>query len=317
MKKALLILMLALAACARTTPSGDGDLNVGIIGGSGVQAADPIAASTAFILLYNARTHDAATCSAVLLSNDILATAAHCFWPASGPRRDGSYVKFVVFGTSVDIQSADTFKRAITIPETSYALHPGYSNLSNKDSLALIRLPTPLPKGLIPAKILPPTVSIANPVTVAGFGITSEDQAVQPPNLYTLKSLAMTLGKVVDADCPLCVNLNEAPNARPAHGDSGGPGFTTVNGVTYVWGVDSHSKDDSYTNEFYTPLAPYISWIQQTAKALGSTNAIVISAPANRVPAKVTSVKAQPKKSLSKSSAYSRASKPQRVKTRA
>jgi|GEM_PF-5872101 len=313
MRNAVFIALLALlAACARSNAP-IGELPVGIIGGRAVGSGDLIARSTAFVLLYDSQTHDAAMCSAVLISKDLLLTAAHCFWPASGPRRDRSYTKFVIFGGPVDIQSAETFKRAIVIPETNYALHPGYSNQSNKDSIALIRLPTLAPTSATPVRILPPSLKPANPVTVAGFGIEA-DSSSQPPTVYNLNSLVTTLGSNQDPDCPVCVNLRETPIARPAHGDSGGPAYSNLNGVTYVWGIDSHTINSAYTDEYYTPIAPYLSWIQQTGKALGSVSAISLQTAST---SKLTSSKSQPGKSLSKSNAYSPASKPQHARNRA
>jgi hypothetical protein len=258
-----IVSLTSLVACSKT-PSG-GSPNAAIIGGQVVSQTDTIARSTALLLMYNPKTHDAFICSSVLVTNDTLLSAAHCFFDeATGRARGAAYVKFVIFKTSFDIQSSESFRDAYTLSESSYVTHPKYSNSTLANDIAVIRLPKALLPGLAPAKILTSMNGVKD-VTVAGFGLSSASTAF--PRVSVLKFLKTTLGSRRDSNAPLTISVRTSASQRPAIGDSGGPAFATVNGVTYVWGLDSHALD-SLDHEYYTPIAPYLDFIKQSARRL-------------------------------------------------
>ena len=270
-----LIFIFIASACARSDGGRGLNANVdlGIIGGSAVAASDPIAASTAFIMLYNSHSKESSVCSAVLVSPDILLTAAHCFVPKSGPRRDYGYTKFVFFGTRVDIQSSAQVASAITFTEAKYTVHPNFLSTRDDFDIAVIRLPKPAPASVKPARILADSSKAANPITLAGYGLTSDTSKV--PNVSMLNKMTATLSSARDSRAPESRAVTISKKQRPNHGDSGGPAFTTVGGVTYVWALDSRIAKDSKT-EYYTPIAPYLAWIQQASKQLGSATSFAV-----------------------------------------
>jgi secreted trypsin-like serine protease len=270
----------ALSGCGQIRTSagavGASELNTGIIGGEKVQANDPIRKSTAFILLYNRQTKDMFACSGVLVAPDLIVTAAHCFIPATQPPRGASYLKFVLFTDQVDhidLNSPDLLKGAYRFGEDSYLPQPNYVKGSNLHDVAVIRLKGPLRPGLAPVAIMKnikPLLSETQKTTVAGFGNTSENDTSP---LLDLKKLTTTMALQMDPEALTCRPIATTPSQTPAHGDSGGPAFVTVNGQTYVWGVDSHSIVNA-PYEYYTVLARYISWISQVAPTLGSSSQI-------------------------------------------
>lgn len=270
---ALTLIALLLSACSGAPsgrsvggPSGD-SLDVGIIGGQVVSPKDAIAKSTALLLMYNAQTHDAFICSSVLVTSDVLLSAAHCFFDeATGRTRGANYVKFVIFKTSFDIQSPDSFQNAYTLSESSYITHPKYSNSTLANDMTVIRLPKALLPGLAPMKILNSMGGVKD-VTVAGFGLSTASTAMS--RISVLKLLKTQLGSKRDANAPLAISVKTSNSQRPATGDSGGPAFATVGGVTSVWGLDSHALNSS-DYEYYTPIAPYLDFIKQSARKLGS-----------------------------------------------
>lgn len=250
-------------------------LETGIIGGQLIPQTSSVVQSTAFVFLYNKATHDGEVCSGVLVANDLVLTAAHCFHPQGQTPRGRTYSKFVIFGTHVDLGAPDALKQAYVIGEDSYAIDPTFEPATFANDMAVLRLKGRLLPGLIPAKILKEISILSNakqPVIVAGFGLSSA-QTTDAALAYRLRYLTTMPALIKDPRAAGTLSIVTSATHTPALGDSGGPAFTSDNGVRYVWGIDSFnlsSSTNSSYGEFYTVIARHLSWLNRAAAQLGS-----------------------------------------------
>src|SRR5690606_19394467 len=93
--------------------------------------------------------------------------------------------------------------------------------------LALVRISEPLPPGLRAARIerRPVQPRPGDPFTLAGYGVTAEDDSQSAGRLHALTLPA--IGNTVDATGVIMVRLaaGGGRNAGACTGDSGGPVF--------------------------------------------------------------------------------------------
>lgn len=186
---------LALALVLAGGPAG------AVVGASG--EGHPMARSSVMVL--NSR---GGVCSAVVVAQDAVLTAAHCV-SGGGEHR----VHWKAGGAPVLVVPAEV-KR-----------HPGFSAGAEKTrqrsvDLALVRLPSGLPASFGPAALSTGTAPKGTGVTVAGYGVAREGDG---RSSGTFRAAALT---VVEPYGPGRILLWASPasgEAGACQGDSGGP----------------------------------------------------------------------------------------------
>ncbi|MGZ3773271.1 MAG: S1 family peptidase [Pseudobdellovibrionaceae bacterium] len=210
-----------------------------INGGEKVQAGDPVAKSTVMIETENQY------CSATIISNKTLLTAAHCV----GQNEPWVLIHFA------GLDGIETRKASHSLR------HEAYQDLQDttRNDMALVFFDGGLPQNFTAASILDPAkeLQIGEELQVAGYG--------QGGPLGTLAKLNL---KVVDfLDQKRLIKLDQTTERGICHGDSGGPAFKLINNQMYVVGVASYTNEmDCSGYSVYTRASNYIQWIQGKEK---------------------------------------------------
>jgi len=197
-------------------------------------------------------------CTAVVLTSDVLATAAHC---VTGPHEhrahyraaDGTPVLLEIVAKSVhpqfDADAIATRRRSI--------------------DLALVRLAEPLPGRFQPAMLATVNVREGGVVTLAGYGTTDEsDKSGRAMGTFNAVDLA-----VVEPYGPssILLWLSDAKGAGRGgcQGDSGGP-ITSGEGVVALssWTTGAGQKKCGALSQGVR-LGPQRAWIDATLEGWG------------------------------------------------
>lgn len=208
----LLTFCALLSACTEQGGRVTSSRGVDIIGGRSVLTTDSIARSV--VALYDAESED--ICSATLLTDSTILTAAHCVQNSPTQLR-------VLFGQHLTDRSFE--KREITAVKVcdQYAVRAD----EEKDTcdIAVLSFGGPLPEGYAPALLIHHghVPSVNETVTMVGFGMSD----------VTLKSGAGELrivdAKIEDSGFSRSEFLVDQRSGRGGcHGDSGGPVFTAA-----------------------------------------------------------------------------------------
>lgn len=242
-----LLLVLVLSACGRSGPesaSPSGEFDSRILGGEEVVAGDPLAHST--VMVGQSGFED---CSATLLSDSILVTAAHCVDPhftGAPPFVEGFFVKFRSPGLPQQERSVDAYvvhpKWAETTEELRRVLLPRMLDPSWKDwgDVALVRFTGGLPEGYEAAEILPADFAVTpgQSVILAGFGSRATEDASEEGR-GVLRRVEKTVERA-DADSFEFV-FNQADGKGSCKSDSGGPAFVEKDGLYFLLGATSRA----------------------------------------------------------------------------
>lgn len=264
MKALTLIAMLSLTACGKNAQLTDGmspsaKLATGIVGGEEATGREEFAPYT--VALYDRK--QGSLCTASILSNEILVTAAHCV------NNEASSL-VVIFTTNLHNKKLgpDVVRRVV-----SYETSPYWATRSNEDfntgDIAVVRFTGGLPAGFKPAEILSDVSALADGKTVllAGYGISDGKKR---DGSGILRFVETTIAKANFSDTE--VMLDQTKGKGACHGDSGGPAYVRVNGKLMLWGVTSRTVNDNEDsclhNSAYTSIPSYAQWIQETANKL-------------------------------------------------
>ncbi len=228
----------------------------GIIGGTDAQGDEDF--SKTIVSLVNVI--EGSLCTASILSDSILVTAAHCVdAPAGGLR--------VVFGT--DIESDSRIVQKVEGYEVSPLWAFRSEEMLNAGDIAVVRFSGGLPAGYKPAKVLSATAQIKNGdvVMLAGYGI---NDGVAKEGSGKLRYVETTIENAAFSDTEILVEQRKGKGA--CHGDSGGPAYAKVNGEWVLWGVTNRGVNDPNDHcsgsAAYANIPFYRNWIAQTAKKL-------------------------------------------------
>ena len=271
-----LIAIVSLSACApgmqsvQSTDLVTDEAGAFIIGGQDSNGQEDFAKH--IVALYDLR--GGSICTASILSESILLTAAHCVAsPASDLR--------VVFGTDVDSRSI------IVKPVDAYQVSPLWSlrqfQQFNTGDIALVKFSGGLPAGFKAIKFLSDASGLKDGqnVMLAGYG-TSD--GVRGSGAGKLRYVVTQIKKVGFSKTEILMEQSKGKGA--CHGDSGGPAYIQVNGELIVIGVTSRGvddvKNDCSVSSAYSSVPYYANWIRRTSEALN--NPVPPSRPA-RAPA--------------------------------
>lgn len=202
-------------------------------------------------------------CSGVLITEDIVLTAAHCIPP--NPRS-----LTLIFDTNLNSASQLNMRPVIAAKVTPYWA-PTQVKAKNKGDLALIRFQGPVPNGYKPAPLLANSYYLGDRsfTLIAGFGLSSQSRQVgQTSGVLREVYTTITQSRYSETE----VLLSQLNGLGTCAGDSGGPAFILINGVYYLWGITSHGDLECVTHGIYTNIVVYRNWILKTIPLLRLQN---------------------------------------------
>jgi hypothetical protein len=202
-------------------------------------------------------------CTGTALTPDLVLTAGHCVAPAATYR---------VFLPRIAPPG---------LPLKGVAVHPRYNPKDHASGrvtadVALLKIDGALPNDMLPAAIATPSaVTPGDRFVIAGYGSTAagSDAGAGTPRAAVLVATGKpgTLQiRLVDPE-----TRGERAGLGACTGDSGGPAFVQNGGSYSVVGVVSWSTGPANSAGCggltgVTPLALHRTWIEETARRLGS-----------------------------------------------
>lgn len=251
-----------------------------IIGGTDVQAGDPVAAST--VLVYAKENNNTSICTGTIIEKDIILTAAHCVGLS------GLAQVVVAFRTTIQGQGP-------VIPVIERRRPTDFLDRAGAETdwhdVAVLRLQKEIPAGYVPAKFATPAqIKDGATVTLAGYGMNmavSPATPEQPSGSGTLRKVEQVILKAKYGVTETLVSLAGGKGA--CKGDSGGPAYIKQGNQYFVFGVASRmtekdrvanngdEKDFScsvemvYSNALHPAL---MTWIQKATAQMRDNNPI-------------------------------------------
>lgn len=262
--------LLWIVACGRlsSTPVAADAQAENIAGGLGDTIPDKIRKSTVLIFTYDvssART--TFQCSGVILTEDLIMTAAHCLEPARskgknvfGPNRSA----FVYLG---ELGSKPKFEVAKIIPIDRFEIHPAYKVAND---LAMVHLTIPLDLELTPPTLFKGILGVGTKVVSAGFGPPIEGSKDLSRSLR-IRSSSITSPSSNDSNVEAEIQCSH--NHSMTSGDSGGPSFVKgKNGEWELWGIYSAgiSINGACVSDVYESLLKQSDWISRAMTELSN-----------------------------------------------
>lgn len=276
-------------ATETTYPLEMGEVTPKIVNGTVVPAPNPYPWMT-FVFIYSAPgANTGGRCGGSLIAANWVLTAAHCvndvvdatqqILTFTSPLSIASYP----FAGSYDSVAAELF------------VHPDYNDVTKANDVALIRLATPVPGTVTPAKMVrtSDTVPVATPAKIIGWGTTtsggqvSDDLrqasvAVSGCGAYGTTPTTPAGAYIIPA-VMLCATGATAQGALidTCQGDSGGPLFTTTNNEPRIIGLTSWGRGCAVANYpgVYTRLSAFRAWVDGIAGTGGTPTTCAINNP--------------------------------------
>lgn len=205
-----------------------------IIGGTDVQAGDPVAAST--VLVYAKENGSTSICSGTIIDKDIILTAAHCVG-ISGLAQ-------VVVAFRTNIQGQGPVLQVVERRRPTDFLDRAGADTDWND-IAVLRLKGEIPAGYKPARFAnPAAVRDGASVVLAGYGMNvavapADDNA--PTGSGVLRKVDQVILQAKYGKSETLVSLAGGKGA--CKGDSGGPAFIKVGNEYQVFGVASRMTE--------------------------------------------------------------------------
>ena len=264
----------ALVGCQQPQTSGikTGAAVGGILGGQDATGTEAFASSV--VALYDVEV--GALCTASILNEQYLVTAAHCVASQAKSLR-------VVFGLDLTDEKAELVIRQVTAYRTS----PGWESNSeaekNTGDIAIVKFTGGLAPGFKAATLLKSVDSMktGDTVLLAGYGASKVDLSTGEGNHTESGKLRWVDGiKIEDAkfsETEVLLNQNDGRGA--CHGDSGGPAYIKVGDQLQLWGVTSRGNMDPQDScqkfSVYTNILAHTKWIEAAVNALTKESAML------------------------------------------
>jgi secreted trypsin-like serine protease len=237
-----------------------------IIGGTDATGQEDFAKSVA--ALYN--TAEGSWCSASILSDTVLVTAAHCV--------DGKATDLVAI-FNVDARDAKLIVRRAQKTVVSEKWAANQDRDVDTGDIALVKFAGGLPPGYQPAKLLQDASALKDgaDAILAGYGINDGAKHVGGQRLRFVATQIKNA-----AFAPTEIELDQTGGKGACHGDSGGPAYIRVDGELLLFGVTSRGIDDPNNDcsrySAFTLIPAYLKWIEKTMQALEASDEAVASA---------------------------------------
>lgn len=214
-----------------------------------------------------------ALCTASILNERTLVTAAHCV--------DGRIPKYlkVIFG--INLQDPTVVLRQVQAFEVSPVWNIRKTQVKNTGDIAVVRFSGGLPTGFQAAEFLTDAskLTVGAPVFLAGYGaseVTLSPQGSEHSGAGILRIVDTTVKDLSFSVSEVVVEQSKGKGA--CHGDSGGPAYIVVNGKLLTFGVTSRGVDDILdtcsVSAAYTSIPFYWKWITQTAEKLAQPTSL-------------------------------------------
>ncbi len=262
----VLLLVALLASCARTNNNAS-TFGAGCGGSSSAAQRNILNGSTddqcrfSSVIPIEIQTAngDSALCSGTVISTTAVLTAGHC---VKDPEL-GTIRSIVVVGPNGAVAVRDA------------RVHPGFKLTSESAGvdIAVLILSRPL-SGVSPVKLSQGIPSAGTTATAVGFGEDGRGSDGRG-GIGTRLVGSMRIDKYVPYSTPLpsgerrsgiTTSAADQRGNEACQGDSGGPLFAGGEQVAVLSGGEYRSGDDRCVyavNSVYTPVAPFLSWIQQ------------------------------------------------------
>lgn len=231
-------------------------MNTGIIGGTDATGSEDF--SKTVVVLYDKSL--GALCTASILSDKLLLTAAHCV--ASEPTN-----LYVVFGT--DVNSTDIIVRRVVVAQQTPVWAARQNEELNTGDMAVVGFIGGLPEGYHAASLLTDSSQLKDggAITLAGYGLSD---GVAATGAGKLRYVDTTIQQAAYSQSEILMEQSKGKGA--CHGDSGGPAYVQVNGQRLLAGVTSRGVNDPNNqcnvSSAYTSVAFYADWIKQASALL-------------------------------------------------
>ncbi len=200
-------------------------------------------------------------CGGTLVSRTWVLTAAHCLRDI-GHRPTPGQVD--VFLGSHDLGTGGTRIRAV-----QFVIHPGWDLVQGRNDIALVRMDRPAPASIPFQALTAQGVSpvAGTPVTVTGWGVTSERATSAPVRLRQVTLDVATPAACAGAYPGYYQQSTMVCAARAGkdscYGDSGGPLLVDRGGTWTQVGIVSTGEGCARSGYpgIYTKLAAFSSWV--------------------------------------------------------
>lgn len=263
MKKLFLALtgVVFSVGCAQSPSSDLMAEGTGIIGGAETAVTDNNGFSNSIVSLYNVK--EGSLCTASILSEAILVTAAHCL---NGPAVN---LRVIFNARLVNVKPEEIVARAVVSYQTSPIWAIRQSERHNTGDIAVVRFAGGLPPGFKPAEMLinPAVVQNGVPVVLAGYGM---DNGIAKSGSGILRWVETTVESTSYSASEVLIDQRQGKGA--CHGDSGGPAYVRVGDKWVLFGVTSRGVNDPGdtcgVSAAYTMLPFYRDWVLKTAQQL-------------------------------------------------
>lgn len=216
-------------------------------------------------------------CSGVILSENVIMTAAHC-------RDHNGNAEFVVSYAKENIEKCDISN----VVSEAYAPNakPLFPLNVHAPDILLLQIESPLCSG-VPAKLKKGPLVNGDKVFHAGYGGNRKEDFYASYQLSLNVIDYSSAEDLIDKDIPIYERVYDVgadyyqlalpvvANTTSCDGDSGGPVFVNVGGEMYVHGVmgsvlpneDLGVKEcDNRYLHFFSPVTPYYEWISSQIK---------------------------------------------------
>lgn len=274
-------MVLGLLACAKAPQNmtGTSDSTVaGIIGGDAVSADDPMAHTT--VQIFAQTDEGIAGCTGSLIAADVVMTAGHC--SVSNPNNI-----IIYFSKDVPADLESFLKNWRQNPLVKQVVggvtNPAWAKLKpttkvNWGDMSLLKIESAAPAGFQPATLISASTKLENgeTITLAGFGLIQPLVNGNQVDTTELRKVDVTIKNAKYSKTEIL--LDTANGKGSCHGDSGGPGFVSVDGKNVIAAITSRAdistdpNGECTGNVIYTDVAPYLSWISETVAYLDSAD---------------------------------------------